>query len=78
MDDIWQNTERKTCESTKRGTTKPTITMNHGTPHPSAKIEKLWEKIVEQTAKTVWQHNYARPGQHLIIEGWQAQCTVIN
>ena len=52
--------------------------MNHETPHPSDEIRTLWGKIVKQTAKTTWQHSYGHPGQHLLIEGWKTQCTVIN
>ena len=59
----------------------PTATMtttNHETPRPSDKIQKIWGKFVRQTAKTMWQCNYSWPCQHLLIEGWKTQCTVIN
>ena len=52
--------------------------MNHGTPCPSAEIGKLWGKVMQQTAKTMWQCNYGQSGQHLLLEDRQTQCTVIN
>ena len=33
---------------------------------------------MKQTAKTAWQCSYGCPGQHLLIEGWKMQRTVIN
>ena len=82
MGAIWRNAVRKTCECTQQTTMKPpkatTATTNHKTPHPSDKIRTLWGKIVKQTAKTVWQRSYGRPGQHLLIEAWKAQHTMIN
>ena len=82
MDAIWRNAVRKTHECTQRTTMKPpkdtTTTTNHETPRPSDEIQKMWGKIAKQTAKTVWQCSYGCPGQHLLIEGWQTQHTVIN
>ena len=82
MDAIWQNAVRKTRECTQQTTTKPpkatTTTTNHETPRPSDKIQKIWGKIVKQTAKTAWQCSYGYPGQHFLVEGWEAQRTMIN
>ena len=82
MDAIWQNTARKTHECTQQTTMKPPkatmTTTNHKTPHPSDEIQKIWGKIMKQTAKTSWQCSYGQPGQHLLIEGWETQRTVIN
>ena len=73
----------KHCEENSRTYTTnyyetSTTTTNHETPHPSDEIQKIWGKIMKQTAKTTWQHSYGHPGQHLSIEDWKAQRTVIN
>ena len=82
MDDIWRNAVRRTHKCTQKTTMKPptatTISKNHETPCPSAEIKKLWGRIVWQTAKTTWQHDYGQSGQHLLLEKRQTQHTVIN
>ena len=52
------------------------ITTNHRTPHPSAKIEKLWGRIMQQTAKAAWQYNHGQSGHNLQLEDRQMQCTI--